>query len=146
LRELNGINGENGKRHHASRQAVSPTAPELGVRRFLAQCRLALLPLRVGERAGGMFVVLALIGAADDDALVSGAPVAVSISELARRIGSSRTHVIMLLNDAAADGLVDRSSGNGIVLLPRLSEAATNSSPSGICSSRIAQRLYGRGM
>ena len=70
-----------------------------------------------------MFVVLALIGAADDDALVSGAPVAVSISELARRIGSSRTHVIMLLNDAAADGLVDRSSGNGIVLLPRLSEA-----------------------
>jgi CRP-like cAMP-binding protein len=112
----------------------------------LAQCRLALLPLRVGERAGGMFVVLALIGAADDDALVSGAPVAVSISELARRIGSSRTHVIMLLNDAAADGLVDRSSGNGIVLLPRLSEAATNSSPSGICSSRIAQRLYGRGM
>jgi hypothetical protein len=76
-----------------------------------------------GERAGGMFVVLALIGAADDDALVSGAPVAVSSSELARRIGSSRTHVIKLLNDAAADGLVDRSSGNGIVLLPRLSEA-----------------------
>ena len=37
--------------------------------------------------------------------------------------GSSRTHVIKLLNDATADGLVDRSSGNGIVLLPRLSEA-----------------------
>ena len=69
-----------------------------------------------------MFVVLALIGAADDDALVSGAPVAVSISELARRIGSSRTHVIKLLGDACADGFVDRSSGNGMVL-PRLSEA-----------------------
>jgi L-asparaginase/Glu-tRNA(Gln) amidotransferase subunit D len=92
LRELNGINSENGSRHQASRQAVSPgTAPELG--------------------------------AADDDALVSGAPVDISISELARRIGSSRTHVIKLLNDAAADGLVVRSSGNGIVLQPRLSEA-----------------------
>jgi hypothetical protein len=77
LRELNGINSENGSRLQASRQAVSPgTAPELG-----------------------------------------------SISELARRIGSSRTHVIKLLNDAAADGPVDRPSGNGIVLLPWLSEA-----------------------
>jgi hypothetical protein len=75
------------------------------------------------ERAGGMFVVLALIGAADADAMARGAPVAVSISELARRIGSSRTHVIKLLNDAAADGPVDRPSGNGIVLLPWLSEA-----------------------
>jgi hypothetical protein len=92
LRELNGINSENGSRYQASRQAVSPgAAPELG--------------------------------AADDDALVSGAPAAVSISELARRIGSSRTHVIKLLNDTAADGLVDRSSGDGIVLLPRLSDA-----------------------
>ena len=97
------------------------------MRRFLgalfgqepAQCRLALLPLRVGERAGGMFVVLASIGGGDDDTLVSGAPVAVSISELARRIGSSCTHVIKLLGDAAAD----RSSGNGMVLLPRFSEA-----------------------
>jgi DNA-binding GntR family transcriptional regulator len=53
----------------------------------------------------------------------SAAQVAVSISELARRIGSSRTHVIKLLNDAAAAGLVDRSSGNGVMLLPRLSEA-----------------------
>jgi hypothetical protein len=76
-----------------------------------------------GERSGGMFVVLTLIAAADDDVMASAAPVAVSISELARRIGSSRTHVIKLLNDAAADGLVDRSRGNGIVLLPRLSEA-----------------------
>jgi hypothetical protein len=42
-----------------------------------------------------------------------------------RRAGCDVVHLdfIKLLNDAAADGLVDRSSGNGIVLLPRLSEA-----------------------
>lgn len=76
-----------------------------------------------GERSGGMFVVLALIAAADEDAIVRGAPVSVSISELARRIGASRTHVIKLINDAAAEGLLQRSGAHGITLKPRLSDA-----------------------
>jgi hypothetical protein len=103
LRELNGINSENGSRLQASRQAVSPgTAPELG-----------------------------------------------SISELARRIGSSRTHVIKLLNDAAADGPVDRPSGNGIVLLPWLSEAVHEFFAIGYlflahCAEAIREGMRGR--
>ncbi|KAB2941977.1 MAG: hypothetical protein K8F92_18775 [Hyphomicrobium sp.] len=76
-----------------------------------------------GERSGGMFIVLALIAAADEDAIVRGAPVSVSISELARRIGASRTHVIKLINDAAAEGLLERAGAQGIILKPRLSDA-----------------------
>lgn len=77
-----------------------------------------------GERTGGMFVVLALMAAAEQGAMLQRRHAPVSISALARRIGASRTHVIKLLNDAAAEGLVERPTTNGIVLLPRLTEAA----------------------
>lgn len=77
-----------------------------------------------GERTGGMFVVLSLLAAGDDEADRRGDPVAVSITELARRIGTSRTHILRLLSDAAAAGLLERDGANGIVVLPALREAA----------------------
>jgi hypothetical protein len=77
-----------------------------------------------GERTGGIFVVLALMAAAEPGAMLQRRYAPVSISALARRICTSRTHVIKLLNDAAAEGLVERPTTNGIVLLPRLTEAA----------------------
>lgn len=80
-------------------------------------------PLRLfGERTGGMFAVLTLIAAADEAAIRDGAPISISVSELARRTGTSRPHVIKLVNDAVAQGLL-RRDGQEIVLLPRLTDA-----------------------
>jgi hypothetical protein len=76
------------------------------------------------ERSGGMFVVLTLLAAEGDGETAAGAPpVPVSVSHLARRIGTSRTHVIKLLGDAAAAGLLSRCDGGGVVLQPRLRKA-----------------------
>lgn len=72
------------------------------------------------ERNGGMFVVLALLAAADDAAIRDQKSIPVSVSFLARRIGSSRAHVIKLLRDAEDQGLIERPSPGTIVLLPRL--------------------------
>jgi hypothetical protein len=73
-----------------------------------------------GERNGGMFVVLMLLAAADYDAIRNQSPIPISVSFLARRIGSSRAHVIKLLRDAEEQGLIERPSPGTIVLLPRL--------------------------
>jgi hypothetical protein len=74
------------------------------------------------ERSGGMFVLLALL-AAEKSGAARDVPINVSVSHLARRIGTSRTHVIKLLNDAAAAGLLARPEASGVVLHPGLREA-----------------------
>jgi len=77
-----------------------------------------------GERTGGIFVVLALLAAADDRALCGERPVGTSVSDLARRTGTSRAHIIKLLGDAAAEGFIDRPANRDILLQPRLVGAA----------------------
>jgi DNA-binding GntR family transcriptional regulator len=51
--------------------------------------------------------------------------VRISISELARRFSVSRVHVLRLLRDAAAEGLVARSGAGqeAVTILPPLSRA-----------------------
>jgi len=71
-----------------------------------------------GERTGGMFVVMALLAAADDAALRGEKPVETSVSDLARRVGASRAHIIKLLGDAAAEGLIERPTNRDILLRP----------------------------
>ena len=44
----------------------------------------------------------------------------VSISQLARSINASRTHVGKLLKEAESEGLIRRPNGGGIVLMPYL--------------------------
>lgn len=87
---------------------------------------LALTPaLRLfAERNGGMFLLMALIAETGDDLAGGGAAVPLSVSSLARRIFSSRTHVGKLLNDAVGEGLLTRGAGGDIVLQPRLVAAA----------------------
>lgn len=74
------------------------------------------------ERSGGMFVLLALL-AAEEAGGARDVPIKVSVSQLARRIGTSRTHVIKLLNDAAAAGQLARPEASGVVLHAGLREA-----------------------
>lgn len=74
------------------------------------------------ERSGGMFVLLALLAAEEGEG-ADEVPIKVSVSHLARRIGSSRTHVIKLLNDAAAAGLLSRPDASGVVLHTPLRKA-----------------------
>ena len=77
-----------------------------------------------GERTGGIFVVLALLAAADSAALRGEKPVETSVSDLARRTGTSRAHIIKLLGDAAAEGFIDRRENREIILQPRLVNTA----------------------
>ena len=77
-----------------------------------------------GERTGGIFVVLALLAAADEAALGGKKPVETSVSDLARRTGTSRAHIIKLLGDAAAEGFIDRPASRDIILQPCLVSAA----------------------
>lgn len=63
------------------------------------------------EHNAGLMILssLALAGAADDT-MPPSAPVRMSISELARRFSVSRTHVLRLLRDAGAHGLIERGT------------------------------------
>ncbi len=75
-------------------------------------------------RQGGMFVVVSLLAEADGEALAGTQAVRISVSELARRTGTSRTHIIKLLNDAAAEGLLERPAQSEVRLTPRFVDAA----------------------
>jgi hypothetical protein len=81
--------------------------------------------LRLTEHNAGMMLLGSLIASgASDDTVPPTRPVSVSISALSRRFGVSRVHIIKLLDDAAADGLIARSQtdGNAITVRPRLAE------------------------
>jgi hypothetical protein len=99
--------------------------------RFRAGFRFSDDPafLRLTEHNAGMLLLGTLIArGAADDTVPPTRPVAISISALARRFAVSRAHVIQLLDDAAADGLIARSQddGNTIMVLPPLAEALVN--------------------
>jgi hypothetical protein len=75
------------------------------------------------ERNCGMPILAALVvSGAPDDAPLPTAPMPLSISALARRFGVSRPHVIALLRDAEAAGLLERIGAGGaqVRLSPRL--------------------------
>jgi DNA-binding Lrp family transcriptional regulator len=54
--------------------------------------------------------------------------VPMSISALARRFSVSRPHVLKLIRDAVADGLIERTGQDGdhVIIQRRLAEAAQN--------------------
>jgi hypothetical protein len=82
------------------------------------------------EHNAGLMILssLALAGA-DDDTMPPSAPVGMSISELARRFSVSRAHVLRLLRDAAAHGLIERGAAGAetITFTPVLSDALRTS-------------------
>lgn len=66
------------------------------------------------DRNCGFMILSSLIVSGDpDDTAVPSRPVPLSISALARRFGVSRPHVIALLRDAEAKGLLERIGPNG---------------------------------
>jgi hypothetical protein len=77
------------------------------------------------ERNAGMLVLFSLlVSRPAADSLLAGAPMQVSVSGLARRFDVSRVHVLKLLRDAEADGLIARAgSSQDIAFTPRLAEA-----------------------
>ena len=78
------------------------------------------------ERNAGLNILFSLVIAGDvDDTVPPTRPVRISISELARRFAVSRAHVLRLMRDAAAEGLVARSgtAQDAITILPPLSHA-----------------------
>jgi hypothetical protein len=77
------------------------------------------------ERNCGLVILSSLIAAGEpDDTAVPSRPLPVSISALARRFGVSRPHVIALLRDGEARGLLERIGPNGsqVRLSRRLAE------------------------
>jgi hypothetical protein len=79
-----------------------------------------------GERNGGLFILMTLITAGDeDDTVPPSRPVPISMAALARRFRVSRPHVLELVRDAADGGFIERigEEGNRIVIRPHLGEA-----------------------
>ncbi len=107
------------------------------VRRGIAHYRSGLRALQFtpelrlfAERNAGLTILFSLvIAAAPDDTVPPTRPVRISISELARRFSVSRAHVLQLLRDAAAEGLIERTgtAQEAITLLPPLSSALERS-------------------
>ena len=82
------------------------------------------------ERNAGLMILSSLVIAGEaDDTMPPARSVRPSISELARRFSVSRAHVLRLLRDAEADGLIERtgSAQESIQVLPPLSLALQQS-------------------
>jgi DNA-binding MarR family transcriptional regulator len=78
------------------------------------------------ERNAGLTILFSLVIAGEtDDTMPPTRPVRIPISELARRFSVSRAHVLRLLREAAAEGLVERTGAaqDAVTLLPPLSRA-----------------------
>jgi DNA-binding MarR family transcriptional regulator len=93
----------------------------------LLQCVPELFQL--ADRNAGMVILMSLLLAREPgDTMPPQRPVAISISELARRFGVSRPHVLKLLRDADADGFIriDPAESQRIQVLPPLAEAMFN--------------------
>jgi hypothetical protein len=72
------------------------------------------------ERNGAMFILLSLLANSEpDDSMPPTRPLPFSISALARRFAVSRPHVLKLIRDAAADGLIERVGPDGDRLVLR---------------------------
>lgn len=98
-------------------------------RRFRAGVRLMREPA-IGvfsERNAGLLILASLLTAGEDgDGVPPQRPVRFSISAPARRFKVSRTHVLKMIRDAEAEGLLERlgAEGERILIRPRLAEAA----------------------
>jgi hypothetical protein len=93
-----------------------------GLRALLVTPELGLF----AERNAGLNILFSLAIAGDaDDTVPPTRPVRIPISELARRFLVSRAHVLRLLRDAVAEGLVARSgtAQEAITILPPVSHA-----------------------
>jgi hypothetical protein len=100
--------------------------------RFLAGFRFLTHVPALGlfaERNAGILILASLLTSGDpDDTMPPQRAVSMSISALARRFSVSRPHVLKLIRDAAADGLIERTGQNGdhVVIQRRLADAAQN--------------------
>jgi hypothetical protein len=77
------------------------------------------------DRDAGVLILFALMLQADEeDVLPSDAALPLSIAALARRFKVSRTHVLRLIRDAEAAGLISRigERGEQILFAPQLRE------------------------
>lgn len=74
------------------------------------------------DRNGGFMVMLSLTAAGTGSERAAPAVTKVSISGLARRFGVSRPHVIALLRDAQAEGLLERD-GETVLIADRFEQA-----------------------
>jgi hypothetical protein len=96
--------------------------------RYRADFRFMTLAPTLGlfaERNGGMFILFSLLAASEaDDSMPPRRPLPLSISALSRRFAVSRPHVLTLIRDAAADGLIERigPDGDRLVLSPQLAD------------------------
>jgi hypothetical protein len=107
------------------------------VRRMGEAYRAGVRPLQFtpelgpfADRNAGLMILSSLVIAGEsDDTMPPMRPVRLSISELARRFSVSRAHVLRLLRDAEADGLIGRTgpAQESIQLLPPLSNALRHS-------------------
>src|SRR5262245_46079118 len=81
------------------------------------------------HNAGIMILSSLALAGGEGDSMPPGAPVHLSISELARRFSVSRAHVLWLLRDATAHGLMTRgtSGEDAITFTPALAEALRQS-------------------
>lgn len=81
-----------------------------------------LLPFT--SRNSGILILFALAQAAQDEAAGEEKVATVAIAALARRFRTSRAHVLRLLGEAEASGLVQRiDNGRGVSVAPRLEAA-----------------------
>ena len=88
------------------------------VRHIVDQYRTGVRPLDFAaplrpfaERNAGLIILFSLaIAGEPDDTVPPMRPVQISISDLARRFGVSRAHVLRLLRDGAAEGFITRAA------------------------------------
>ncbi len=81
------------------------------------------------QRNAGMFILATLLTSGEpDDAMPPQRAVPISVAALARRFSVPRAHVLKLIGDAAAAGLVAPSgdAGDRVVIQPPLANAAQN--------------------
>jgi CRP-like cAMP-binding protein len=75
------------------------------------------------HNAGVMVLASLAIAGESDDSMPPSRPVRISISELARRFSVSRAHVLRLLREVEAAGLIERTGPETITLQPPLAHA-----------------------
>jgi DNA-binding MarR family transcriptional regulator len=81
------------------------------------------MELIIDRNAGLLILISILLSGEDDDTFPPSRPVPVSLSALSQRFGVSRAHVRMLLKDAEAAGLIERSEDRLVTIKPHFAES-----------------------
>ena len=84
---------------------------------------------QLADRNAGLVILMSLLLARESgDTIPPQRPVAISISELSRRFGVSRPHVLKLLRDANAEGFIQIAAAEPqrVLVLPALGETLQN--------------------